>query len=84
MTAVISVPCCLAPFLLVQIPLCEIRNVGRSEWLLTGRGFAIMHKTLSFLSGVGVAYIGYLSISDGLTLRVASLVGNHGVEQPHI
>ena len=43
-----------------------------------------MHKTLSFLSGVGVAYIGYLSISDGLTLLVASLWGNHGVEQPHI
>ena len=34
------------------------------------RGFALLHKTLSFVSGAGVAYIGYISLSNQLVFRV--------------
>ena len=38
--------------------------------LLNHRGFAIIHKTLSFLAGVGLAGLGYVTLSDQLTFRV--------------
>ena len=34
------------------------------------RGFALLHKTLAFVSGAGVAYIGYISLSNQLVFRV--------------
>ena len=37
---------------------------------LSHRGFAIIHKTLSFLAGVGLAGLGYVALSDQLTFRV--------------
>lgn len=39
-----------------------------------------MHKSLAFLSGMGVAYIGYLSLSDGLVLRVGAFRSRHRLE----
>lgn len=46
---------------------------------------SFIHKTLSFVTGVAIAYGGYLYLSDQIVLSVnATTGGNNGVAQPLI
>ncbi len=42
-----------------------------------------MHKTLAFVSGAAVAFVGYLALSDQLVFRVYSFLFFFIVEQPY-